>query len=193
MLCDAATFGSTLEKSTSHTRTYYGGLNQQRPKSRPYHEGSQAQVWRPNFVSVRTGGRRPVSQPEHRPQGPHRHQEGRPQAGGGYHPSQIDDWWSNDCNSRVEHPQATYDKASQDLYTILYLVTDKPAQLMVLKHGAVTGISDNGQQALRLWGRPGQACTTSGDRHHDRAESRPRATIRRGRESKRPADVSRVS
>lgn len=33
-----------------------------------------------------------------------------------------------------EQTQATYDKASQDLYTIVYLLTEKPAQLLVVKH-----------------------------------------------------------
>ena len=45
------------------------------------------------------------------------------------------------------HAQATYDKASQDLYTILYLLTEKPAQLLVLKHEDETGIGGNGQKA----------------------------------------------
>ena len=43
--------------------------------------------------------------------------------------------------------QATYDKASQDLYTILYLITEKPAQLLVLKHEDEAGIGGNGQKA----------------------------------------------
>ena len=45
----------------------------------------------------------------------------------------------------LEQAQATYDKASQDLYTILYLLTEKPAQLL-LKHENKTGIGGNGHK-----------------------------------------------
>ena len=41
--------------------------------------------------------------------------------------------------------QTTYDKASQDLYTILYLLTE-PAQPLVFKHEGKTGIGVNGQK-----------------------------------------------
>ena len=34
----------------------------------------------------------------------------------------------------IEQAQATYDQASQDLYTILYLLAEKPAQHLVLKN-----------------------------------------------------------
>ena len=46
----------------------------------------------------------------------------------------------------LEQAQATYEKASQDLYTILHLLTEKPAHFLVLKHENKTGIGGNGHK-----------------------------------------------
>lgn len=58
---------------------------------------------------------------------------------------------ANDETTNSPHPleqaQTTYNKASQDLNVILYLVTEKPAQLLVPKHEEDTVFLDNGQMA----------------------------------------------
>ena len=41
---------------------------------------------------------------------------------------------STTARHTLEQAQATYDQASQDLYTILYLLAEKPAQHLVLKN-----------------------------------------------------------
>ena len=51
----------------------------------------------------------------------------------------------------LEQAQATYDKASQDLYPILYLFTEKPAQLLVLNHEDETGIGATARTSGRSW------------------------------------------
>ena len=43
---------------------------------------------------------------------------------------------------------AEFNRAEDDLYAILYLLTDKPAALLVAKHKDIIGTSGNGQQAL---------------------------------------------
>lgn len=48
---------------------------------------------------------------------------------------------------RFEQAQATYGKASQDLCTIFYLLPEKSAQLLVLKHEDETRTGYNGQKA----------------------------------------------
>ena len=42
----------------------------------------------------------------------------------------------------------TQEPANEDLYAILYLLTDKPAALLVAKHEDTAGTSGNGQRAL---------------------------------------------
>lgn len=41
------------------------------------------------------------------------------------------------------------DRANEDLYAILYLLTEKPAALLVAKHEDTTGTSGDGQKALQ--------------------------------------------
>ena len=46
--------------------------------------------------------------------------------------------------------QAEFDKANQDLYAILFLITEKPASLLVTKHAQdIRGTRGNGQAALQ--------------------------------------------
>ena len=54
---------------------------------------------------------------------------------------------STTATHTLEQAQSTYDKASQDLYAILHLLTQEPAQLLVLKHEDKTGTGGNGQKA----------------------------------------------
>ena len=50
----------------------------------------------------------------------------------------------------LEQAQSAHDKTSQDLSAILfYLLTEKPAQLLVLKHEDETAIGGTGQKAWR--------------------------------------------
>ena len=43
---------------------------------------------------------------------------------------------------------AAYERANQDLYAMLFLLTEKPASLLVLKHEDETGTTGDGQKAL---------------------------------------------
>ena len=45
-------------------------------------------------------------------------------------------------------PMQNFDRANEDLYAILYLLTDKPAALLAAKHEDTAGTSGIGQQAL---------------------------------------------
>ena len=42
-----------------------------------------------------------------------------------------------------------YERANQDLYAILYLLTEKPASVLVLKHEDETGMTGDGQKAMQ--------------------------------------------
>lgn len=44
---------------------------------------------------------------------------------------------------------ADYDRANEDLYAILYLLTEKPTALLIVKHEDTSGTSGNGQRALQ--------------------------------------------
>ena len=55
---------------------------------------------------------------------------------------------SGEARAASEKSIAEFDRANKDLYAILYLLTDKPATLLVAKHVDATGTSGNGQQAL---------------------------------------------
>ena len=45
-------------------------------------------------------------------------------------------------------PMQNFDGANEDLYAILYLLTDKPTALLAAKHEDTAGTSGTGQQAL---------------------------------------------
>ena len=49
----------------------------------------------------------------------------------------------------VAQTQVVYDKANQDLYAILSMVTEAPVSVLVRKHKATTGIRGTGQEALQ--------------------------------------------
>ena len=49
--------------------------------------------------------------------------------------------------STLAQQQEAYDRASHDLYAILFMVTQKPASLIVLKHEDTTGTSGDGRRA----------------------------------------------
>ena len=44
---------------------------------------------------------------------------------------------------------AGYNRANEDLYAVLYLLTEKPAALLVTKHEDTTGTSGDGLKALQ--------------------------------------------
>ena len=44
---------------------------------------------------------------------------------------------------------AAYERANQDLYAMLFLLTEKPASLLILKHEDETGTTGGGQKALQ--------------------------------------------
>jgi len=48
----------------------------------------------------------------------------------------------------LQQSTASFDRANEDLYAILFLLTEKPAANLVLKHEHPDGMSGNGQQAL---------------------------------------------
>lgn len=95
----------------------------------------------------------------------------------GTKPDQFDDWYKKACftlsiarpdvfhilegqarpstttsgaTESLEQRQAAYDRANQDLFAILYLITEKPAALLVTKHAeGARGTRGNGQKAVK--------------------------------------------
>lgn len=59
------------------------------------------------------------------------------------------DTGATDAQASLDKATAEFDKANEDLYAILYLLTEKPAALLVSKHEDATGTSGDGQKALQ--------------------------------------------
>lgn len=53
-----------------------------------------------------------------------------------------------EARAALDKAIAEYDRANEDLYVILYLLTEEPAAPLVSKHEGTTGTSGSGQPAL---------------------------------------------